>query len=89
MASYRIEWKQWAQKELKKLGKGVVSRILKAVEDLAEKPHPRGGRKLMGTDYTYRIRVGEYRVVYSLHETALIIEVVRVGHRKEVFRKLT
>ena len=43
----------------------------------------------MGTEYTYRIRVGEYRVVYSLHESALIIEVVRVGHRKEVFRKLT
>lgn len=38
----------------------------------------------MSTDYTYRIRVGEYRVVYSLHESALIIEVVRVGHRKEV-----
>jgi mRNA interferase RelE/StbE len=89
MASYRIEWKQSAQKELTKLGKGVIPRILEAVEGLAENPHPRGGRKLMGTEYTYRIRVGEYRVVYSLHESASIIEVVRVGHRKKVYRKLT
>jgi addiction module toxin, RelE/StbE family len=43
----------------------------------------------MGTEYTYRIRVGDYRVVYSVHKSALVIEVVRVGHRKEVYRKLT
>jgi Cytotoxic translational repressor of toxin-antitoxin stability system len=43
MASYKIEWKQSAQKELKKLGKGVIPRILEAVEGLAENPHPRGG----------------------------------------------
>lgn len=89
MASYRIEWNQSAQKELKTLGKGVIPRILEAVEKPAENPYPRGGRKLMGTEYTYRIRVGDYRVVYSVHESTLVIEVVRVGHRKVIYRKLT
>jgi len=89
MASYRIEWKQSAQRELKKLGTGVIVKILEAVEGLAENPHPRGGRKLMGTEHTYRIRVGDYRVVYAVREFTLVIEVVKVGHRKEVYRKLT
>jgi mRNA interferase RelE/StbE len=66
MASYRIEWKQSAQKELKTLGKEVIPRILEAVEKLAENPYPRGGRKLMGTEYTYRIRVGDYRALCTV-----------------------
>lgn len=89
MASYRIEWKQSAQKELKKLGKGVIPRVLEAIQDLAENPYPRGGRKLSGTEHTFRIRVGDYRVVYSVHRSALVIEAVRVGHRKDIYRKLT
>jgi mRNA interferase RelE/StbE len=89
MASYRIEWKQSAQRELKKLGKGVIPRIWEAIQDLAENPYPRGGRKLTGTEHTYRIRVGDYRIVYSVRESTLVIEVVRVGHRKDIYRKLT
>ena len=88
MASYKIEWKQSARKELKGLGKPAIPRILKAVETLAEDPHPTGSRKIRGADRTYRVRVGDYRVVYSVEYNRLLVEIIRVGHRKEVYEKL-
>lgn len=89
MASYSIKWKQSAQRELRKLGKETILRILEKVQSLAENPYPRGTRKLKGSEHTYRIRIGEYRVVYTVRTTVLTIEVIRVGHRKEIYRKLT
>jgi len=89
MASYKIEWKQSARRELRKLGREMIPRILKAVQGLAENPHPRGSKKLIGSEYTYRIRVGEYRIVYSIRASALVIEIVPIGHRREIYQKLT
>ncbi len=86
MASYKVEWKRSAQKELRKLAKPVSARVLGAVEDLAENPLPAGVRKLVGTERTYRLRVGDYRIVYSLYETELVVEVVRVRHRRDAYR---
>jgi mRNA interferase RelE/StbE len=86
MASYSIEWKASAAKELRKLPKQVVARILPAVEALTDTPRPDGVRKLMGSENTYRIRVGEYRVVYNIFDRRLVIEVVRVRDRKEVYK---
>ncbi len=65
MTSYKIEWKQSARKELKRLGKPVILQILKAVEALAENPHPIGSRKIRGADRTYRVRVGHRKEVYE------------------------
>lgn len=85
MASYRIEWKRSALKDLRKLPKETIVRIVAAVEDLAHDPHPPGSRKLVGSERTYRIREGVYRVVYNVEEVALVVEVVRVAHRKDAY----
>ncbi len=86
MASYQIEWKNSAKVELKKLDKPVIPRILKAVEELASNPYPDGFRKLRGVDHTYRIRVGNYRIVYEVYNNILTVQIVRVRHRKEVYQ---
>jgi mRNA interferase RelE/StbE len=85
MDSYNIEWKHSAARELRKLPREAVLRILQAVEPLATEPYPHGVRKLVGSEHTYRIRVGDYRVVYNVVSSALIIQIVRVGHRREVY----
>ena len=89
MASYKIEWKQSAQKELKKLQKKTISRILQAIETLTDNPHPPGSRKLHGAEYTYRLRAGDYRIIYSIYSNILTIEIVRIGHRREIYRRFT
>jgi mRNA interferase RelE/StbE len=86
MASYSIEWKSSAAKELQKLSKPVIARILPAIEALADTPRPDGVRKLTGSENTYRIRVGEYRVVYNILDQRLVIEIIRVRDRKDVYR---
>lgn len=86
MGSYSVEWKRSAVKELRDLPRVAVSRIVDAVEELASEPHPPGSRKLGGADHTYRIRIGDYRIVYSVWASQLLIEIVRVGHRKDVYR---
>lgn len=86
MGSYKIEWKQSARRELRNMDRVVIPRILAAVAALADDPYPKGSKKLMGSEHTYRSRVGDYRVVYSIRAALLIIEVIRVGHRKDVYR---
>jgi mRNA interferase RelE/StbE len=86
MASYKIEWKRSATKDLRKLPPQAVSDILEAVEQLSENPYPHSVRKLVGSEHTYRIRVGVYRVVYSIIGTTFVIEIIRVRHRKDVYK---
>jgi mRNA interferase RelE/StbE len=85
MDLYNIEWKRSAARELRKLPREAVLCILQAVEQLATEPSPHGVRKLVGSEHTYRIRVGDYRVVYNVVSSTLIIQIVRVGHRREVY----
>lgn len=87
MALYKIEWKQSARKELKKLQKKTISRILQIVETLPDNPHPSRSRKLHGTEYTYRLSAGDYRIIYSVYSAILTIEIVKIGHRKEIYRR--
>jgi len=86
MATYLIEWKTSALRELKKLDRSVVPRIVAAVESLAEDPFPAGVRKLQGADHTYRMRVGDYRVLYEVCHNAIRVQIIRVSHRKDVYR---
>ena len=88
MACYRIVWKQSARKELRKIPKATIARIVALVDDLAENPVPPGVKKLAGTSHTYRIRTGNYRVVYNIDNHVLVVEIVRVGHRKEVYKAI-
>ena len=86
MGSFQIEWKRSALKELKKTPKETIQRIIEAVDELADDPFPVGVRKISGTERTYRLRVGNYRVLYSVIQDKLLIEIIRVGHRKDVYR---
>lgn len=86
MASYKIEWKNSAYKELQKLPRPLIPKIIAAVSDLSSDPYPQGVKKLIGSEHSYRIRVGDYRIVYEIIENKLIIEIVRVRHRKDVYR---
>lgn len=88
MASYRIEWKRSATKELRRLPSEAIARIVRAVEELANKPLPSGVKKLGGTQHTYRIQIGDYRVVYTVESSVLLIEIIRVAHRKDVYDNL-
>ncbi len=87
MASYKVEWKHSAIKELEKLPRQMLARIVEAVNDLARDPYPGGTRKLYGSERTYRIRVGDYRVLYSIYNDKFIVEIIRVKHRKDVYKR--
>jgi mRNA interferase RelE/StbE len=86
MASYKIEWKNSAYKELQKLPRQIISRVVAAVSELSNEPFPQGVKKLVGSEFSYRIHVGDYRVVYEVIADKLIIEIIRVRHRKDVYR---
>ena len=85
MALYNIEWKASAKKELRKIDKQQIPKIIEAVENLASDPHPSNHKKLLGTEHNFRIRVGNYRVIYFLEDDKLLIEIVRVRHRKDAY----
>lgn len=86
MESYTITWRKSTKKDLRKIPEGDVLEILAAVEPLAGNPFPIGSMKLSGTQDVYRIRVGKYRVIYDVMGKELVIEVIRVAHRKDVYR---
>ena len=87
MATYRIEWKTLALRELKRIDRQVISRVVRAVEGLAENPFPAGVRKLRGSEHTYRLRVGDYRVVYEAAEAGSVVVIIHVRHRRDVYRR--
>ena len=86
MASFNLQWRASTRKDLRRLPREAISRIVAAVAKLAVEPLPRGSEKLTGSERTYRIRVGDYRVVYELLRDAKIVEIQRVRHRKDVYR---
>jgi len=83
---YGIQWKRSAAKELRQLPREVMARVLRSVEGLRLNPFPAGVRKLSGAEHTYRVREGSYRIIYSVYTSRLVVEVIRVGHRRDVYR---
>jgi mRNA interferase RelE/StbE len=84
--AYGVHFKPSAADAIRKLPKSQQRRVIAKAEALAETPRPPGCRKLLGEDELYRVRVGDYRIVYAVRDQDLIILVVRVGHRREVYR---
>ena len=82
---YVVKLKRSAEKELEKLPTGVHDKIRSILRALKESPRPRNSKKLHGRE-GWRIRVGDYRILYLIHEPTENIEVVSVAHRKEVYR---
>ncbi len=83
--AFRIEWKKSTRKDLRRLSPATVNRVIEAVEALAENPFPRGVEKLSGSEHAYRIRLGDYRVVYEVVSEQKLVEIQRVRHRKDVY----
>ena len=86
MPQYEIVFARSARKELQALPRAVAERILEKVELLASNPRPAGCRKLSGYSGLWRIRVGEYRVIYSIDDDNRVVDVSVVRHRSEAYR---
>ena len=86
MASYRVEISKSAAKDLRGIDRKWIPRIVAAIEMLESDARPSGCKKLVGSDHTYRLRIGDYRVVYDIHDDMLIVLVVRIRHRRDVYR---
>ena len=85
MAEYKIYFKESVEKDFRIIPKKDLQKILSRIEALAQDPKPPGHEKLTGQD-RYRIRQGQYRIIYSVHDKELTVWVVKVGHRKDVYR---
>jgi len=86
MASSTVEFKRTAEKDLRRIAGEHIPRILEAIRELAKDPLTERSKKLVGSDLTYRIRVGDYRVIYQFHRERNVIEIARIRHRKDVYR---
>ena len=85
MVKYRIEIKKSAAKEIEHIAHKDIKPVLEKIYSLAENPRPHNCKKLSGQE-KYRIRCGDYRILYSIKDAILIVFVVKVGHRKDVYR---
>ena len=86
MGKYKIEIKKSAAREIEDLPKKDIVAVTKKIEALSDNPRPHGVEKLSGQE-KHRIRCGDYRILYLIEDNVLIVYVVSVGHRKEVYRK--
>ena len=85
MAEYKVYFKESVEKDFRAIPKTDLQKILRRIQDLTEDPRPQGHEKLTGQE-RYRIRQGRYRIVYSIQDKELTVWIVKVGHRKGVYR---
>lgn len=85
---YELQFKTSAWKSLRKIPAETRARLVAAIWSLSEEPRPLGARKLTGQVDLYRLRIGDYRVVYDIQDQALVVLIIKVGHRREVYRRL-
>lgn len=85
--TYRIEFKPSAARQLRKLDRPAQRRIQAVLTFLCENPRPPGAKKLAGGEGEWRVRTGDYRVVYDIVDRTLVVLVLAVGHRRDVYRR--
>lgn len=85
---YRVELTAKAKESLSKLPKTVQAKLAEQITSLADDPRPVGARKIKGQDNCYRIRQGDYRMIYAVLDDQLFVIIVRAGHRKEVYERM-
>jgi len=88
MASFRVVPKPSVEKDLRSLPKSTIIRVMKQIDALANEPLPRKALKLEGGEDLYRVRVGDYRIVYGVDRIAKLVTIHYVRHRRDVYRKL-
>ena len=86
MASYRIEVSATAERQVRRLERRDQIRVLRAIRALADAPYPRGCRKLRGYEDVFRIRVGTFRILYSVEDQRVVVIILKVGRRKDIYR---
>ena len=86
MATYRIEVSATAERQIRKLPRADQLRVVRVIRALSMDPYPPGCRKLSGHDDVFRVRIGRYRVLYSIEHRRLIIIILKVADRKDVYR---
>jgi mRNA interferase RelE/StbE len=86
MDSLQIEFARSAIKDLRGIDRQWLPKIISAIESLSENPRPSGCKKLVGSEHTYRIRISDYRVIYDIQDHKLVVYVVRIRHRRDVYR---
>lgn len=84
--TYRVELSPAAARQLRKLDPSARQRVQAAIELLAQEPRPPGAKKLVGGAGEWRVRTGDYRIVYEMDDGVLLILVLAVGHRREIYR---
>ncbi len=85
MAKYRVMVRPSASRELDRIPKKILQQIARRMEALADSPRPPGCEKLSASE-RYRIRQGDYRIIYGIDDTAEVVDVVKIAHRREVYR---
>jgi mRNA interferase RelE/StbE len=85
---YSIELTRNATRELRRLNNPILGWLLATIEELGGNPRPQGSKKLVGNDELWRVRVGDYRIVYLIADAIRIITITRVAHRKDVYDNL-
>ena len=85
--TYRVEVAPAALRQLRKLDPPARRRVQAAVELLADHPRPSGAKKLVGGDGEWRVRTGDFRIIYEIHDDVLLILVIAVGHRRDVYQR--
>lgn len=86
MDEYGLRFARAARRELEALELVMVQRLLPAIENLAREPRPRGCRNVQGTANLWRIRIGDYRVLYTIDDQARIIDILAIRHRRDAYR---
>ena len=84
--TYQVEFTRAADRDIRRLERNVLRRIKQKTQALADDPRPAGVVKLQGGEKTYRVRVGDYRILYEIHDDVSRVLIVKVGHRREVYR---
>jgi mRNA interferase RelE/StbE len=85
MSDYAITFARSARKELETLDAALVNRVFKKIVALAKDPRPKGCRKLQGEKFLWRIRIGDYRVIYAINDDARLVDIIVVRHRSQVY----
>ncbi len=88
MGSYKIRFKRSAEQDIRKISPPLIANILRKIESLADNPFPRQSLKLSGVEATYRLRVGDYRVIYEVYQGTNEVIIQYARHRRDVYRKI-
>lgn len=83
---YRVLISRTAEKQLKKLQADIQRKISATIVSLGIDPRPFGSKKLSGTSCTYRVRTGDYRIIYEIHDREVIVTILKLGHRRDIYR---